>query len=242
MPKHNFDISSVSKDGYLIFPLSMSRLANALSGREIYNFLEFFAQKIRMISIDVIFLYTNDLYLNSDDTALGVRKKTLNQMVGHKEEFLNILYKDRKYIPQAFHFLPWDFAILNGTGFNEKKQRLLGMVAEDTRFRKTVQTDLSSQGRNESEANINFLLEEIVVTHMLTNKSIPLPHTLTQPDGWRLICYPGNPITSLSYTYSHKLLPSETGLSEPQSLFTHSFYNMQEKLLLDLESSDVTRN
>src|SRR3989338_7394560 len=149
MKKENFDISSVPKYGYLIFPFSMIRLANAQSGPVIYEFLKFFESKIKVISLDVIFLYTNDLYLNSDDKAVDIRKKSLNQMLNHKGEFLNLLLKERKYVPQAFHFLPWDYAILNAENFQEAKSILLEAKNKDQNFQKFLLGDLKKAGREE---------------------------------------------------------------------------------------------
>lgn len=232
MKKHNYNISSVPKDGYLIFPLSMSRLSNSLSGREIYSFLKYFESKIKHISIDCVFLYTNDLYLNSDDKAVDVRKKSLNQMLGHKNEFMNILLKDRKYVPQAFHFLPWDYGILNARGFQEAKAVLDGASKNNKGFQESLTLDLKNQGREHTETNIGFLIEEIVVSLLLTQKEIPLPHTLTPENGWRLICYPGDPINSLIYTYKNHLLSHP---SPKNDLFARSFYNIDKKVLIDFD-------
>ncbi len=239
MKKENFDISSVPKDGYLIFPLSMSRLANAQAGPVIYEFLKFFESKIKVISLDVIFLYTNDLYLNSEDKAIEIRKKTLNQMLSHKGEFLNLLLKERKYVPQAFHFLPWDYAVLNAENFQEAKNNLVAAKNRDSNFQKFVSNDLKKAGREETEANLNFLIEEIVVTHLLTQKEIPLPHTLATSDGWRLICYPGDPIQSLIYTYKNNLLQRRGDMPEKHLLFARSFYNMDKKILIDFDITDL---
>lgn len=239
MKKENFDISSVPKDGYLIFPLSMSRLANGQTGAVVYEFLKFFESKIKVISLDVIFLYTNDLYLNSDDRAIDIRKKSLNQMLNHKGEFLNLLLKERKYVPQAFHFLPWDYAILNAEQFQEARNILLEAKNKDQNFQKFLLSDLQKAGREETEANLNFLIEEIAVTHLLTQKEIPLPHTLATSDGWRLICYPGEPIQSLIYTYKNNLLKKRDNLSEQHLLFARSFYNMDKKILIDFNVTNL---
>ena len=239
MKKENFDISSVPKDGYLIFPLSMSRLANAQAGPTLYEFLMFFESKIKVISLDVIFLYTNDLYLNSDDRAVDIRKKSLNQMLNHKAEFLGLLLKERKYVPQAFHFLPWDYAILNAENFQGAKSNLLEAKNKDQKFHKFLMNDLKKAGREETEANLNFLIEEIVATHLLTQKEIPLPHTLATSDGWRLICYSGDPIQSLIYTYKNNLLSKRGDLSEQHLLFARSFYNMDKKILIDFDVTNL---
>lgn len=235
MGLEQFDISNVPKDGYLIFPLSMGRLANAQSGKAIYDFLEFFESKVRHISIDCIFLYTNDLYLNSDDTAIEVRKRSLNQMLSHKGEFVNILLKERKYVPQAFHFLPWDYVILNGSGFYEIKETLTKARQSNIGFENALSTDLVNQKREKTETNFNFLLEEIAVTILINNKMILLPSTLASDNGWRLVCYPGQPISSLVYAFTHNLLGKELSTKPADNPFARSFYNMTDKVLIDFD-------
>jgi hypothetical protein len=231
----NFDITSVPKDGYLIFALSMSRLANAQSGKAIYDFVKFFESKIRYISIDAIVLYTNDLYLNSDDKAVDVRKKSLGQMLNHKGELLKPILRDKKYVPQAFHFLPWDYVILNADNFQESQRLLAEAFKNNNDFHDIVLADLKNQGRETSDTNISFILEEIVVTYLMLEKQISLPNTLTNPDSWRMICYPGIPIESLKFACREKLLPQNKDRAEDKLKFRHSFYNMEEKVIIDLD-------
>ena len=71
-----FNINKLPADGYLILPLSMSRLAHGQSADVCYEILEYFEPKLTHISLDVVFLYTNGLYYNVDDTALSVRRTT----------------------------------------------------------------------------------------------------------------------------------------------------------------------
>ena len=219
----------------------MSRLANAQSGQALYDFLVYFESKIKYISIDCILLYTNDLYLNSDEQAVSVRKRSLNQMLGHKGEFKNILFKERRYVPQAFHFLPWDYGILNAEGFVETKNSLLQIARSSDDFQKCLLSDLRNQGREESDINVGFLIEEIAVTYMLTQGEIPLPHILATENGWRLVCYPGNPINSLVYTYKNNLLQGKPDSSKERNLFSRSFYNMEKKILIDFDTVEISQ-
>lgn len=239
MKKGNFDIATVPKNGYLIFPLSMSRLSNAQAPSLLYEFLKFFETKIKVISLDVIFLYTNDLYLSVEGRAIEIRKKVLHQMINHKTEFLSILFGERKYVPSAFHFLPWDYAVLNSERFSELHASLVKAKKENKGFQEALLRDLKKAGREETDANINFLIEEIIVSHLLAQKEIPLPHTLTIPDGYRLICYPGNPLFSWVYAYQNNLVPKRTDLPEGHLLFARSFYNIDNKILIDFDSTNL---
>lgn len=239
MKKDNFDISKLSGSGYVIFPLSMSRLSTGQSPEIIYDFLKFLEPKIESISNDVVLLYTDGLYLNSDDKALDLRKKMINQMLNHKMGLLKLIYKEKKYVPKAFHFLPWDYSILSTENFHNAKTALIKASKNDERFKECLMNDLKIQGRESSDANNSFLIEETVITHLLTQKEIPLPHTLAPENGWRLICYPGEPISSWVYVYKNNLLPKKSFSDKQDNLFAHSLYNMDKRILIDFDVMDI---
>lgn len=203
--KEIHDINQLPADGYLVFALSMSRLSNAQNAEECYKALEFFENKITKLGLDVIFLYTNGLYYNNNDSALEVRKKTNGQMIAHSNSIRNIIVKKRKYLPQAMHFLPWDYVILNCPEYQEYYEKLKKLDKEDSEFHKLLLEALKE--REESEANLNFLIEEIAVTHVIRQKSIEFPKTLVKKDNYRLIIYPGPPLKADIYQWSKKVLP-----------------------------------
>lgn len=102
------DINKLPTDGYVIFPISMSRIANAQNAEQCYKAIQFLETKMSLPGVDGIFLYTNGLYYNNDEPALKVRKKTNQQMMDHKNSLLKLVNKNKKYIPQSMHFIPWD--------------------------------------------------------------------------------------------------------------------------------------
>lgn len=231
MDKH-FDINQVRPNGCLIFPLSMSKLHGELSPSNIYNFLSFFHTKISKISIDVIFLYTNGLYFNTDENSLKVRQKTNSQMVQHKLELQNIIFKKKEFVPQAFYYLPWDYAILNSNKYKESLDELRLQRSQDDKFGTMLYADLGN--REKTEANINFLLEELVVTYLIRQNLIDFPNTLSDTNAWKLICYPGQYLISDVYIYQNKVLPTFI-----QDTFSSSFYHMQEKILYRFNEIDL---
>ncbi|MEK6937766.1 MAG: hypothetical protein AABX04_01850 [Nanoarchaeota archaeon] len=229
---NNFDLNKLPENGYLVFPLSMSRLQKGQNPDKIYTDLHFFNKKISKISLDVIFLYTNGLYMNSEETALKVREKTLNQIINHKNRLWNLILKKREFVPQAFHFETWDHLLANAEKFQEVFAKLKKLYPEDKEFQKILEEDLGE--REKSEANLNFLLEEIVITHLLRQKLIPLPHTLTPVDGWRLIVYPGTYLKADAYAYQKRILCQNKEIKKNE-IFSHAHYDLQEKKLIDLE-------
>jgi hypothetical protein len=235
MKKENFDISKLPDSGYVVLPLSISRLFTGQSPEVIYEFLKFFEQKVESISNDVVLLYTDGLYLNNEDRALDLRKKMLNQMLDHKEKLLKLIYKEKKFVPKAFHFMTFDNAIINGEGYNEARAKLTSEYSTNDNFKKSVLSDLKKYGREEADTNVSFLIEEVVVDHLLKQKAIPFPHTLTNPNGWRLICYPGDPLNSSVFVYKHKLLPRRNDVDKNHLLFARSLYNMDTQVLMDFD-------
>ena len=75
--KTGHDISRLDGDGYLVLPLSMSRLADG-HGQDptwCYEVIDYFISKFTTLSNDVVFLYTYGLYFNTDEVAFEKRKK-----------------------------------------------------------------------------------------------------------------------------------------------------------------------
>lgn len=236
--KH-YDIKTVPTNGYLILPLSMTRLSGGLSPENLYEFFEFFEPKVTTKSVDVIMLYTNDLYHNTEESALSVRRKVLNQMLNHKAIFESLVVKGKRFIHGAFHFIPWDYALLNAPNFNSEKARLMAHFKNDPQFVAALQQDLDIAKREPTEANMSFLIEELVVAHLLTEKEVTLPRRMATEDGWRLLCYPGNPPVSLVYLYQKNLLGNRVDMKKPDLLFARSFYNMEEHTMIDLSKAEI---
>ena len=229
-----FNINKLPADGYLIVPLSMSRLANGQSADACYEILQYFEAKLTMISLDVVFLYTNGLYYNVDDTALAVRRTVNEQMVAHKNRLQNLILKNRQYVPGAFHYLPWDYVLLNGENYQACLARLNQEYKEQEAFRNCVLFDLD--GREPTNANIHFVLEEVVATHLIRQKQIEFPKTLVRSDTFRMVIYPGPYIHSDYYQYEKKLLPLSKSPSE--SPYDAAHYDYTNKILYDFRDID----
>lgn len=218
------DIKKIPADGYLIFPLSMSRLSNSQDAKICYEALKFFEKKLEMISLDVVFLYTNGLYFNNTEPALDVRKRTVAQMLAHKGAIMKMILKEKKFVPKAFHFIPWDYVILNSKEFESFFNILKKEAEKKAEFYKMIVKDLDK--REIDEANINFMIEEIVVTHLIRQKMVELPKTLVNKDNFRLFIYPGGFMSADLYQWEKKLLPQDDGFP-----FYASHYDLNKKVI-----------
>ncbi len=232
-----YDINKLPNDGYVIFPLSMSRLATAQGAKECYEALKFFEKKIQTIGSDVILLYTNGLYYNNSEPALEVRKKTNGQMLTHRNAFMKIVLKEKKYVPQAFHFLPWDYLLLNALDFPEFLQKLKDAYEKDETFAQLVKDSLNE--RKETEANISFILEEMALNHVVRQKLVEFPKTLVRQDRYRLFLYPGPYMPADLYQWKKKILPQRQNKISNTNPYYASQYDLDKRVLYNFDEMEI---
>ncbi len=224
------DINQLPTDGYVVFPISMSRVQNTQNAEKCYEWLGYFEKKISVFGLDAIFLYTNGLYYNNDDPALEIRKRTNGQMIAHSNAIRKLIVKGRKYMPQAVHFVPWDYIILNSPNFDVYYNLLKKLDKEDKEFHKLVLEVLKD--RKESDANINFILEEVAISHLIRQKEIEFPKTLVKKDNFRLIAYPGPPLKADIYQWKNKILPQSKDFP-----FYASHYDLDKKIIYNFDEN-----
>ncbi|HBV58030.1 MAG TPA: hypothetical protein DEB73_02075 [Candidatus Magasanikbacteria bacterium] len=221
--KSGFDINLIEGDGYLILPISMARISAGQSPEEIYEMFHFFAKKLKSFTNDVVLLYTNGLYFNAEDITHNQRVKSNQQIIDHSYKLRQLIEKRKEYIPNAFHFLPIDYVILNAPRFREYFYELKKQEKTDDDFRKSIKNDIGK--REYTEANVNFILEEIIVAHIMREKEIEFPRTLVRNDSWRLIAYPGAYMEADLYQWKKNWLPKKDSVNP----FVDSHYNFNEK-------------
>lgn len=207
----NKDINKLPNDGYVVFPLSMSRLHGDQSPGKCMDYLGVLDEKIHIAGNDVIFLYTNGLYFNTEESAFTVRKRTNQQMLCHRNSLKRLILKGSKhtpsvkYMPSAFHFLPFDYVMLNSDYFQKFFEILYKTYKKDKKFKEYLFKTLGE--RANTEANISFMLEEIAVAHIIREHLIEFPKTLVKKDRFRLIVYPGSFFEPEVYVWQKNILP-----------------------------------
>ena len=239
MKQKLYDINRLPTDGYLVLPLSMSRLGEGKgqSPKDCLEIIKHFENKVSKVGIDFLFIYTNGLYYNNEEPALNVRKRTNLSMIEHKNKVLNLLVKSKKYITQAAHFIPWDYIILNSPQYQEYYLRLTDLKKKDKIFSALLKEGLA--GRPETEANINFLIEEIVVTHLIRQGLIDFPKTLVKNDRFRLIVYNGAYLKADLYQWKKKILPQSQNLSNKTNPYYASQYDFGKKIICNFDELEI---
>lgn len=200
-------INLLPNDGYVILPISMSRVQGDQNPKNCLTYIKDLDKKIDIPSNDLIFLYTNGPYFNTEESSYMIRKRTNNQMLQHKKAIQKEIAKKRIYIPHAFHFIPFDYIILNSDKFAAFFSKLKQTLKKDKTFQQCLKEDLGK--RKPKEANMNFLLEEIAVAHIIREHLVEFPKTIVKKDTFRLIVYPGQVMKSEAYVWQKKLLPQK---------------------------------
>lgn len=203
--KTGFDINKIQGDGYLVIPLSMARLAAGQSPEETYEIFGYFTKKLAEYSNDVVLLYTGGLYLNADDLSYESRVKFNQQVINHSLALRKLIQTRKQYMPRAFHFLPIDYVILNCPDFRLYFNKLRQLSKTDKKFQNAIKKDIGK--RDYTEANVNFILEEVAVSHIIRQRLVEFPRTLVRNDIWRLIAYPGTYMAADLYQWEKKILP-----------------------------------
>ena len=117
--KDGFDINQIKDDGYLIIPISMAKISTSQAPKEVYKILKHFSKKLITLSNDVIIMYTGGLYFNNPNLTYKDRKKMNQQIIEHATAFKKIVHKKKEYMPNAFHYLPIDYIILNSQEYQK---------------------------------------------------------------------------------------------------------------------------
>lgn len=221
--KNGFDINKINNDGYLIIPISVSHMANKQSPEECYKVISHFVKKINTTSNDVVLLYTNGLYFNSTESSYSLRLKTNSQVIAHANAMRKLILKRKEFMVPAFHYLPIDYVILNSQYFDDYFAKLKKLEKTNSEFKKCVVKDMA--GRQYNDANVNFILEELVVSHILKQRLVDLPRTLVRNDIWRLIVYPGKYLESEAYVWKNNLLPKDDTINP----YNNGQYDFEKK-------------
>jgi hypothetical protein len=227
------NINKLPTDGYVIFPISMSRIQGDQSPASCMRYLALLDKKIGVPGNDVIFLYTNGLYFNSREPSHVIRKRTNKQMLSHKKAMKKLILKKKKekYMVSAFHFLPFDYVLLNSEYFEKFFDKLKEAYKKDKKFREFLIESLGK--RKVSEENINFLLEEMAVGHIIREHLVDFQKSLVKKDTFRLIVYPGPLFKPEVYAWQKRILPQQN--IKKLGRYYASYYNPKEKRLYNFD-------
>jgi hypothetical protein len=129
-----FDINKLPAEwGILLFPISMSRIANAQNPKNCLEYVQIFnPDKIVSPTIGLNFLYSESLYLDCDaqnglEDYHRQRYSYIQEVEKHKFGMKAIIKKlttTEFQIPWAIDFMSWDQAIVNTKSFATRMGQL----------------------------------------------------------------------------------------------------------------------
>ncbi|MEN9582180.1 MAG: hypothetical protein RL641_134 [Candidatus Parcubacteria bacterium] len=239
LPKNTFfDINKLPKEfGILVFPISLARVDHATgqSPAECLEYIKHFSpSKVSEPKIGLNMIYGDYLYLHSRETASDLKGKFMNLVMRHNNGFRNLLLKekDRFQIQHGFFYEVWNQLYLNykGGDFDADFKRFKKMYENDTLFKAYVKEDATFCGRELTEEQENFFLEEHFILYLISKKRFTLPNEYIQGrEEWVLWCYPGVPIKGQVYVYQQNLFK----LDAPENPYQTHSYDLQAKKLID---------
>ncbi|USN87787.1 MAG: hypothetical protein H6779_05325 [Candidatus Nomurabacteria bacterium] len=241
---HNFhDINKLPKEyGILVFPISISRAQNK-TGQEPDKYVEylkyFSPSKVSAPKAGVNFVYSDSLYLHSDERASVLKYKFMNIVLNHKNSMQKLLFKERQnfQIQHAFSYEVWNQFYLSYDGnFASDLARFKEIYNSDERFLKYLKEDADFVGRKLDENQINFFLEEHLMIYLSSKKKISLPNEyIMGREQWVLWAYPGVPLKAQLYTYQLNPL----NLDAPENPYQNHSYDLESKVLTDALKVDL---
>ncbi len=216
--------------GLLLFGISISRIDNAQSAALYWDYVAALAQKIVKTGVWAVFIYSDGLYLYSDEKAWEIKNKLVGSIVTHAQWIHKWLDRNTWYNPDAFSFYSWNQIILSlWWTFTANFWELKKIYAKDERFHKYVAQDIGSD--TPTEYQVNFILEEILIFYLLSKTDINIYNKFVSwNDRWRLWCYPWKPLRSEIYLYQQNFFK----ISNTRNMYENSFYDLENNLLYDL--------
>ncbi len=198
-----YDINKFPKDwGIIVFPISMSRIANAQSPEECIKALGFFLEKIQTNRVGANFVYSEGLYMNFEEKAYETKNKFAQDSISHMQGVRNLVAKNhwRFQIDHAFSFQAWFQMYLAYKDFISAMKTVRALYDNDVTFQKVVELDARSVGRLLDEKQLNFFLEEFTFTYLLINRELRLSNEFVNDrEQWVLEVYPGKPLLGQAY-------------------------------------------
>lgn len=200
--------------GMIAMPISMSRIATGQSADKCIEWiLDFGIKKVTDPKIGLNVIYGDFLYLLSDEKACVLKERFMIEVIKHKNALQKLVQKSKQQlqIQHAFSYQNWNDLYINTKDFDGNLREIRKLFKEDQLFQKYINEDLAHYKREKNENNINFFLEEHVMTYLLQYQQIHLRNEYTLGrEEWMLFVYPGVPTKALVYLFQKNPFNLET--------------------------------
>ena len=235
-----FDLNKLPPEkGLLLFLLSMGKLSNQQKAEKCFADIKHISPaKVGKPLIGLNFIYSDFLYLYSDEPAPKLKHSFMNQVISHKNSLQKLIGKHNieLQIQHAFNYMVWNQLYVGTKDFNHLFAKIKDIYLKDKKFQKYVEEDCILFGREMKENQVNFYLEEALMFYLLAKNQIKLPNEYIENNQkWILMCYPGRPIKAIVYLF--QLNPFK--LNWKENLYQNSWYDLEDKKLIDFDRVDL---
>ncbi len=231
-----YDINTFpTTKGIAVLGLSMPLIHFKQSSKKCFETEEYLIKKITKSCVGAVFCYSDGLYMNSNEPAHMLKRKFENLMEQHKQAFMKLINKNPHIIPSAYTFTTWSQMILNCEDFTKHFDKIKKIYAKDKLFKKYLELDITSIGKEINEQTINYILEEVLLDYLVAKMKVRLQNDYIQDkEEWVLNYYHGKPHRSHVYIHQKNLLNMKT-----KNIYENSWYDALNKKLYDFDRLDI---
>lgn len=219
----------------LVLPLSISKLSFSQDPINLINFILTFINKNAESKTNIILAYTDSLYMNKTDDAFTLHQKIRNKVLSHIEHFQSELLKQELSDYCNIHFFSWAQLVMHCKEFRNNLTKLTKLYYSHKHFQRCVQNDIGD--RQYSDVNVNFVLEEALLTYYFREQKIDLSPILSSTQRF-LLAYDGPALLSDYAIYKFNLLSKN--LKIKRTLHNNSVYNIKNATLVEYEVLKLT--
>lgn len=236
-----FDINKLpSGKGLILFPISMSRIETGQSPQVCMEYIKHLARdRVSTPTIGWNVLYSDLLYMNLvEGDARTAKNQFMHEVLKHKNALHKLFKKEHQtfQIQHGLHFDTWGRVYVGTKNFALRLRELRKRYDADERFQKYLQEDVSYFGREISDQQIEFFLEEHLMMYLTTKGEIVFDNDYIQhQEEWILMCYPGMPPKHLIYMYQQNFFE----LENIKNKYQNCFYDLEAKKLYDFDRVDL---
>ncbi|MCX6825432.1 MAG: hypothetical protein NTY80_04405 [candidate division SR1 bacterium] len=162
----------------------------------------------------------------------------MHQVINHKNAVQKLLEKhDMDFqIQHAFNYMVWNQLYVGTRDFQELFNKIKKIYQEDKLFQRYVKEDCELFNKDMEENQINFFLEESLMTYLLQKNYVKLPNDFIENNQkWILLCYTGRPVKTM--VYLAQLNPFK--LDRPENKYQNCFYDLESKKLINYDNVDL---
>ena len=245
-----FDINKFKPGkGILRLGISFARTQNAQSAKAYFEdyIPHITPAKITTPTIGANFCYGDMLYMYDEREAGGLKRRYTTEMCVHHNECVKYIAKPQVhlgktpkessyYVPQAFKFETRASLYLAYEGdLSSDLNHIRKIYDNDPVFQKLLAEDCKTFGKDVTDNQIMFFLEEHLIMQYIAKRKIELSNENAMNHSRVLIAYPGKPPRHHVYIMQQNFFKLDDG----KNPYAQNRYDLADKKLYDFQRIDL---